>query len=292
MVVGTTYIGSLADSLPDYRQGARLVRDNEGIVAQLCDKPDFGENEGISWNEISFDALSAQAVTELSDLDNNPQQISDSLLTVTPTIIGLYILITDRAKQRIAKGAVSKLGQLGQNAIEIKKDLDGITAIDGATTQLCGTGKTLSGGYIRAASKRITSNSTEPAMGEINCVLHGYQIKDLEDELVAGIGTYAIPEGATARVYFDNFQGRIGGANIYEDGNIPIDSTPDAKGGVFARMGLLLVQGRAARMETKREPGKGGGADGIYHYDEYAYGERSSGNWLYEIMCNATAPTS
>jgi len=29
----------------------------------------------------------------------------------------------------------------------------------------------------------------------------------------------------------------------------------------------------------------------LYHYDEYAYGERSSGNWLYEVISDALAPT-
>jgi len=27
-------------------------------------------------------------------------------------------------------------------------------------------------------------------------------------------------------------------------------------------------------------------------YDEYAYGERSAGNWLFEVISDATTPTS
>ena len=30
----------------------------------------------------------------------------------------------------------------------------------------------------------------------------------------------------------------------------------------------------------------------LYLYDEYAYGERSAGNWLFEVYSDATAPTS
>jgi len=36
----------------------------------------------------------------------------------------------------------------------------------------------------------------------------------------------------------------------------------------------------------------GGGATEMYLYDEYAYGERSAGNWLYEVYTDALAPTS
>ena len=84
----------------------------------------------------------------------------------------------------------------------------------------------------------------------------------------------------------------ISGAQTYEDGNITIDGGDDAKGGVFAQEGIVLVQGRAAWILTKERPEIGGGATSVYHYDEYAYGERSSGNWLYEIYSDATAPTS
>ena len=53
-----------------------------------------------------------------------------------------------------------------------------------------------------------------------------------------------------------------------------------------------MIQGRAPRVETKRRPEIGGGATSMYHYDEYAYGVRSSTNWLFEIQSDATAPTS
>ncbi len=97
-------------------------------------------------------------------------------------------------------------------------------------------------------------------------------------------------------MFKEGFRGRIGGAEIYEDGNMTIDSTPDAKGGVFAQVGFVLVQGKSPWRETQREPDLGGGADSIYLYDEYAFGERLAGGstsgWLFEIYSDATVPTS
>ena len=39
---------------------------------------------------------------------------------------------------------------------------------------------------------------------------------------------------------------------------------------------------------------RGGGGDHVYHYDEYAYGERPSAayGWVQKIVSDATAPTS
>lgn len=291
MATGYSTTDALADSLPTLIASARQVREFEGVMPQLVEKQTLGEGVGLTWNEVSLAQLTAQAITETTELDN-PQQISDTLFSITPTVVGIETLITDRVAARISKNAYAKLGSLAQNAIQRKKDEDGLTALDGATTSLCGAGTTLTSGYVAAGVYRISSNATEPGNPPYRCVLHGYQIKDIWDEMVAGVGTYPVGEGLTARVFTEGFKGMIASAQIYEDGNITIDSSDDAKGGVFAQEALVLVQGRAPRVEVKRRPEIGGGANSLYHYDEYAYGERSAGNWLFEVYSDATAPTS
>jgi hypothetical protein len=85
----------------------------------------------------------------------------------------------------------------------------------------------------------------------------------------------------------------IGNVSIHENNEITIDSTSsDAKGGVYSKMALVLVQGRSPRAVAVRREDIGGGATIMYHYDEYVYGDRSSGNWGYEILSDATTPTS
>ena len=84
----------------------------------------------------------------------------------------------------------------------------------------------------------------------------------------------------------------ISSCRIVEDGNLTIDSDDDAKGGVFAKRAIVLVESRTPKVEQKRMPELGGGATAFYHYDGFAYGERSAGNWLYEVAGDATAPTS
>lgn len=291
MTVGTTITGSLADSLPTYIASARNVRQHEGVMQQLCDKVTLEKNTGLSWNEITIANLTAQAVTETTKLDN-PQQLSDSIMTITPTMIGINIAITDRVKARISSAALAKTAGRTQAAIELKKDQDGLVVLDGFTTSLCGAGVTLTSGHIGTAAFRISSNSTEPGKPPFNGVLHGYQIKDLYDEITASVGSYEVTEGMTARVFQEGFRGTINGVRIFEDGNITVDSSDDAKGGVFAKEGVILVQGRAPRVTTVRDESYGGGADIIYHYDEYGWGERAAGTWGYEIYSDATTPTS
>lgn len=290
MAIGNTITGSLADSLPTVIASARIVREHEGVMPQLVDKVTLGEGVGLSWNEVKYDQLSAQAITETTELDN-PQQVSDSLFTVTPTVIGIETVITDRVAARITKNGYAKLGSLAQNAMQRKKDEDGLTVLDGFSNSYCGAGSTLTSGHVSAAMAIIQGNATEPGNPPFRCVLHPYQIKDIEDEIVAGVGTYPIEEGLTARVFTEGFRGMIAGAQLYPDGNMTVDSSDDAKGGVFAQEAIVIVQGRSPRMVAVRAEEIGGGATKVYHYDEYAYGERAD-HWGCELLSDATAPTS
>ena len=297
MAAGNTVTDSFADSIPTMIASARIVREFAGVMPNLVDRQRLDENTGTTWNEVSMSKLAAQAVTENTELDN-PQQMEDTLFSVTPTVIGVHTVITDRVALRISANAYAQTGSLAQNAIERKKDEDGLTAIDGATTQLGAAGNGLDSGEIAAAAYRITSNTTEPAPANapINAVHHGFCLKDIDDELIAaGIdqtGGAPLTAGVAVEAYQNRYRGTIAGARLYEDGNLTIDSLDDVKGGVFSQMALVLVEGRSPYVETKRMPELGGGATALYHYDEYAYAERSSGNWLYEVIADATAPTS
>ncbi len=305
MAAGNTITDSLADSIPTMIASARIVREFAGVMPNLVDRQRLDDNTGTVWNEVSMAKLSAQAVTESTELDN-PQQMSDTLFSITPTVIGVHTIITDRVALRISANAYAQTGSLAQNAIERKKDADGLTAIDGATTAIGAAGAGLDTSSISAAAYRITSNTTEPAPASapINGVFHGFQLADIDDQLVvAGIGAVSsgtitetqvgslLTSGIAAEAFQNRYRGTIAGARLFEDGNLTIDGDDDAKGGVFSQMALVLVEGRSPYVETKRMPELGGGATALYHYDEYAYGERSSGNWLYEVISDALAPT-
>jgi len=291
MASGTSTTSDLADSLPKLLMAARIIREHEGVMPQLVEKQTLGEGVGLNWNEISLDQLTAMNITETTVLDN-PQLVTDNIFTVTPRVVGIETLITDRVAARISKNAYAKIGSLAQNAIQRKKDEDGLLVLDGFSTEHCGAGNTLTSGHIAAAVAVIKGNSTEPGNPPYRCVLHPYQIKDIEDEIVAGVGTYEVGEGLTARVFTEGFRGMIAGVQLYPDGNLTIDSsTNDAKGGVFAQEAIVLVQGRAPRAVAVRKEEIGGGATAIYHYDEYAYGERAD-HWGVEIYSDAATPSS
>lgn len=294
MTSGNTITQSLADSLPSVRQSARVTREYGRVMTGVADKVTLGEGVGLTWNEVTLAQLTATSITETT-VEDNPQQITDTLFSLTPTVVSVQTIITDRTARRISKNVFAKTGGLAQQAIERKKDQDGLAIFDGATSSQPGAGSTLASGVISAAAANIRSNTTEPWDGPIAAVLHGFQRHDLYTELVAGVGTYPIPAGPTAEVFKGQFNLPIAEAVVMRDDLITIDASADAKGGVFAsgKGGALVVcQGRSAWTRVRERPEIGGDATEMFHRDEYAWGERSAGNWLWEIYSDATAPTS
>ncbi len=297
MASGRTTTQQLADSLETFVASARNKREQVGVMTKSVDLQTLAKNTGLSWREITLAQLTAQNVTETTKLVN-PQQFSDTVFTITPTLSGIHTFITDLVGDRISKKTLARMGSLAQDAIERKKDIDGLTAVDAFTTTLGSTGSSLVSGHIRAARSRISSNPTEPAPqnGQIFGVFHGFQIKDLEDEILSptsGALDEQLRQGKATNVFMNGVVGTVGGVIIKEDGNIPIvTATTSSIGGVWHKSALILVQGKTPYEKHRDEPDIGGGGMSVWLYDQYAYGERSAGNWGYEIVSDSTTPTS
>ena len=289
---GWTTTSSVSEALPVIIESARIVRLFVNVVTKLVDRHTLPQGSGLVWNEIALNNLTASNITETTILEN-PQQLSDNLFQIVPLQVGISTLITDRTRRRISANVAGLIGQLAGRAMERKKDIDGLTIIANATTALGGSTLTMQSGYVAAGVARIQGNSTEPLLqGPYYTVLHPFQVKAIQDEVVAGIGTYNVPQGLTEETFRQGYSGNLFGTEVYTDGNITIDSTTSAKGGVFGKLAIVLVQGYEPRAETQRRPDIGGGSDVMYMYDEYAYGERSAGNWLYSIYTDVTSPSS
>jgi len=270
---------------------ARIVREHEGTWQRTTDKRSLKEGSGLNWQEISLAQLTSQDITETTQ-NENAQQIADTLLQSEPTMTQILVKVTDRTYRKIADVVESKMGTLAGNAMMRKKNDDYLalfSTFSGSADP--GAGNPLSFGHIAAAVANIKSNTTEPSTAPIHAVLHGFQIKDLQDELLAGVGTYIVDAGITADTFRKGFQGTVAGANVWEDGNISIDGSDDAIGAVHSQEGVVAVSGMTIKTETRRDPAFGGGADEVFMTDEYSFVERLTA-WCYGQTSDAVAPTS
>ncbi len=291
MATGETTSGALAAALPAMVADARLVNEQEGTYLRTTDIKRQTPNTGLNWTEFALDQLSNQSVSETTD-NQNFQLLSGTLLSVEPQMTQIIIKITDRTFRKIASIVKDKFGSLAGNAMARRKDEDYLALFAGFGTGASpGTGNPLSHGHISAAANRIPSNATEGSFSEIFTVLHGYQVYDIETEVRAPVGTYNL-NGLTEEVFRRGLRGQVGGSTLFVDGNITIDSTPDANGATHSRDAVVAAIGMEIKKETDRDLHYGGGADVISMVEEYAFVERSSGNWAFRHFSDATAPTS
>ncbi|KKM99554.1 hypothetical protein LCGC14_1146780 [marine sediment metagenome] len=296
MPTGETHSGSNPLANPVIIASARKIREFEGVHLRTTDRVPQKKGTGLEWQEYSFNKLTGQGITETQQ-NENFQQISGQLLTLEPDMSQIVIKMTDRTKRRMAQVALMQMGGLAGNAMARKQDEDYLALFSGfSTTSSPGTGNPVSFGHIAAAVTNSTSNVTEPSQGdEVFAVLHGRQIKDIQDEVLAGVGTYTIPEGLTAETFRKGFKGTVAGANLFEDGLINVDSTPDANGAVHTRKAVVSVTALELRSAGFRDELFGGGADVDVLTNEYGFVERTSAGtqvWAYRIFSDATAPTS
>ena len=289
MATGDNTTLVLADSLDRISASARARRQYEQVVPQLVDKVTLDANTGTSWTELLYEKLTASAIDETT-LNENFQRYDDSALSITPQMVQITTFVTDKAKRNLSSLGLAQMGALAGNAMMRKKDDDGITALDTSGIELGANGTPISVGDVASARYRITSNTTERGgVTGISFVGHGFVIKDMFDELTAGIGTYPTPAGVSASVFAGGFNLPIAGVAIFEDGNIPIVSN-NSKSYVFAKEAWVLVSGMTIKTEVERMPRRGGGGEAVTLTDEFAYGQRSASNWSVEIASDATAP--
>lgn len=287
-----TTTGSLTTALDAIVADARIVFEHEGTWMRTTDVKRQKPNTGLNWTEFALDQLVGKDITEATRNDDF-QTLSGTLLSVEPQMSQIIIKMTDRLFRKIASVVIDKFGTLAGNAMARKQDEDYLDLFSTFGTGASpGTGNPISSGHISAAKNRVSSNVTEPSMAEVFSVLHGFQIKDLQDEIVAGVGTYTVPHGLTEDVFRQGFSGTVSGSNVFEDGNIVVDSVPDSDGATHSREAVVAAIGMEMKKETDRDLYFGGGADVVSLVMEYAYVERSSGNWAFLHKSDTTAPTS
>lgn len=293
MASGENTTTSFGNSLNDIRNAARVVREYANVMGRLADTTRLETGNGLNWNEVSLNKLTASGIEELTDLEKNPQQIVDALFTLTPTLVGMSVFTTDLAKMRIAKVVASKLGVLTENAMARKADVDMTAAAQAASTDVGTAGNPMSSDLISVARSIIVGNTIEPWDGPIAAVMKTYQLKDIQDEGVSGFGTYPVPNDSIAADWLRScYSGQLYKTEVYTDDNISVDASDDAIAFVFAsgaNGAIVNVTGMQARRVMERRENIGGGAEILFATDQYATGIRQQA-WIRAITSDSLTP--
>lgn len=295
----------------------QYTQEGEQMMAKLVDTRALPKNQGLTYNEPYVGAITAMEAA-MDEEFNNPQQIVDQRITITPTEKIVQVLWPDRLNLYISENFPRIAGRLMTNALEYKRDVDLLTLL-ASTTGVLGSGTApLTVGIVSAAMAVITAGlpangstprvgarpTGDPSTGPWYCIVHPYNVHDLRSQL-SGLGT--LP-GASSGVVVGTadkpsiagltdvnlewiqryYKGDIAGAHLMVSNNLAITSNT-IRGGVWSRDAFVHVTYQGIQNYTDRS------SDGRFTkqtaWIDYGFGQRVS-VWAQQLWLDATAPTS
>lgn len=255
MATGTNLTTDIDQAVRPMLAATMMTNEQAVVMKPLVRKVTLEKNAGGTYQEPKLGTFA-----DAQDLDEGiavtqSQKMSDTLLTSTPTEIGHKVVITKRAVDTRRDNLLRQIGVLAGNSMARKEDKTGLLMLDGFSNSLVGAGNPVTAAHVGAAVTAIKAGTTgsagalangepPPKNSPISVVLHPNQMWPLKKNIAAGVGTYPVPSGISEQVLKSSvlpagLWGVTGG--FHEAGNLTIDSSDDAKGGIFAKDALLIV---------------------------------------------------
>ena len=293
----TTTTSVLADTIPTVIEEARFTEQYKEVLSKLCWRINKPLHDGSTINLPYFGTVSANALSEGVDMVS-PQAMTDTNVQLTPAEVGAQILLTYKLARDNQEDVIRAAGRILGDAMVSKRESDLAGQLDDATTSLGAAGQALTLGEISAAWALLSGNALSaggPAPKPYVMVHHPFVLLDMVDVFTpllstTSAGTESVA-GAVADEALRNYTlGRLFGMTIYESGNISIDSSDDAKGGVFASgRGGGLVLATAKEWDVRPQDDESLRATELNIVGEYAVGEYLGG-WIVELYNDAQDP--
>jgi hypothetical protein len=291
-MAGPNAANTLPNSLDVVVDSARVYREYLGVHQKTCEQRDLPNNSGLNWDEITIGQFTAQnGLTDLTELDN-PQTFTETVIRLTPTMVGLNWIITKKMRARVNSKVLAQLGKVAMNAMARAKDESYIGVGQSSTMTFGSAGTAFTIGHANAMKRRVEfGDNNEPATGKISLIAHTYHVAALEDQITTGVGTYPVPSGISQDLIRGGFKGDLWDMSLYVDNNITRDASDDAILFCHPKEGVIYVQGMDMANYTKDRPEIAGGATEYYIYDDYTFGYRAA-YWLASGTFDAATQSS
>jgi hypothetical protein len=297
MAITTTSI--IADTIPTVIEEARFTSQFRAIMASLCWNIRKKLHEGSTVNVPYWGTVTANTLTDSIDM-TNPQSMEDTNVQITPAEVGVQIVVTHKVARDNQEDVIRAAGRILGNAMEVKREKDLLGQLDDATTSLGAAGTTMTLGHIAAAHALLEGNAVSsggPAPKPYVVVHHPFTLLDIVDVLTPLLATTtATYQGITAGggivddMLRNYLRGSLFDMPIYSDGNLSIDSSDDAKGGVFAKgKGGSIILATADEWDVKPQDDFSLRATELNVVGEYGVGEYLAG-WIVELYMDAGTP--
>jgi hypothetical protein len=319
MPTGLTLPTNLANSMQVFVGDLTYINPQDPVLFKLFDTVVLPEGEGIIYNEPVLGTISSFAFDPNNEF-TNPQTLADSKIQVTPSEKGTQIQWPKRLAKQWKTNWMTAVARVTSESIERYVDTD-LTNIFGSATGILGGGTMpfnrgivsagmavirpgipANGNAGRAGAPSVGERSKGPWYG----VIHPFNIHDLDVQMTGTGGgvSQQLTGGYDAKGNFpvavgiekfqadwiaDHYQGRLAGAEIFDDQNLVPDGSNRIKGGLFSKYAAvtltyqLLQKGESLSGDTRFVK------QTIWR--DYGYAIRNQA-WMQALWLDAAVPTT
>jgi len=233
-----------------------------------------------------YPEISAESVAEAEDYANPTTWTKTEHASLSPGEIICQVVLTDRRIETDPEDARRDATLEMGNAIATKIDVDLVTDFASFTDSIGSSGTALT---INKMAAGITQLRAAYCPNPIYTVIHPYGWHDIWDELGTPASSYAFLGDRANEALRSFFVGNWLNIAWFISGNITVDSTPNAKGGLFNPQALAFDTRKAPLLEPERDASLR--AWELNLSAGYAHGVRRTafGRYVYH---DATEPTS
>lgn len=259
---------SIDDAIERFVAESRYtLQERKGVMRSCLMVETLPENEGPSVNTPKYSQVVTGALTDGIDMAQ-AQEITDSVITVTPSEFGAQVVLTDMMMMTVKDSFFSVATRILADSFDRQQDETLVDDMDQYSLALGSAATALNIGHLMAGHASVKYNAPangvagrggEPAPDPIHAVLTPSQIHSLRKTLVGGVGaaaaTQITPETERAKKVEGSFTiDGIPGLTIHSDINIQKDTSDDAKGGLFSKMAQIVAElGGGPGVEKERD---------------------------------------
>ena len=299
MAAGVTGKSQIDQATRKYLAGSRYtLQERPGVIWSSIRVENLPKSQGPSVNIPKYGTVSTFALTEGVDMAQ-AQQITDTLMTLTPAEFGAQVVLTDLMMMTVKDEFFRVAGRILGDSFDRQReetladDFDNFTGINPAAT----TTATL--GHVLANHARIKGNAVgdgtagrggEPGPDPISLIVTPAVSHDIVKTLVGGIGAAAATQIAPDTSISQGTQYEVMGTTIKTSVNLNKNATDDVKCGHFSKEALIGVTlGGGPDAERERDASLRGWE--LNFVGRWARGEYNDG-WGIESEYDSALPTS
>lgn len=251
-MAGINVTSDLGDILPKFIAAVKFKLQEQEKARATVTVETLSPGQGSAYNLPLYSALTAFALTEGVDMAQ-AQAVSDSNLAISPTEVGVQVLITRLALRRNKENVLQNLRKLSTDALVRKKDQDIFDDAANFNTDFGGSA-TLKTEDLFAAETALAASTSGSAGGPAPepyfFWVHPNSLFDIISD-VEGFGSGIFPQASTPLpdgTSQDVFTGgrmalrRISNLTIVSSTNIAASGSVDASNAALSKGAVILVE--------------------------------------------------